>query len=56
MFTLYKLCLSVEAGERQRRWGDATERSRADLSRRESHARSGPCGFTGYRQGASRLG
>lgn len=56
MFTLYKLCLSVEAGERQRRRGDAAERPGAYLSRREGDARGGARSSAGDGESSSRLG
>ncbi len=51
----FKLRLSVEAGKRQRRRGNAAERSRVDLSRRESHARGGSRASAGDGESSSWL-
>ena len=52
----FKLRLSVEAGKRQRRRGNAAERSGVDLSRRESHARGGSRASAGDGESSSWLG
>ena len=56
MFTLYKLCLPVKTGERQRRRGDAAQRSRAYLSRRQSDARGGSRPSAGHGKSSAWLG
>ena len=52
----FKLRLSIETGERQRRRCDVIERSRAYLSRGESHARSGSRSPAGDGESSPRLG